>query len=84
MPSIRRGLHLQKKKRLLWDPPSLKKSMSNIIIIHFHVVSESFPKKTLQISVEKEGLALLYINKAQTKSPTHHQYTTDTSSMLDG
>ena len=58
--------------------------MSNIIIIHFHVVSESFPKNTLQISVEKEGLALLYINKAQTKSQTHHQYTTDTSSMLDG
>ena len=26
-------------------------------IIHFHIVRESFPKKTLQISVEKEGLA---------------------------
>ena len=42
-------------------------------IIHFHIVSESFPRKTLQISVEKEGLPLIYINKAQTKSPTHHR-----------
>ena len=41
-------------------------------IIHFRIVSESFRKKTLQISVEKEGSALLYINKAQTKSATHH------------
>ena len=40
-------------------------------IIHFHIASESFPKKMLQISVEKEGLALLCINKAQTKSVTH-------------
>ena len=28
-------------------------------IIHCHIVRESSPKKTLQISVEKEGLALL-------------------------
>ena len=27
----------------------------------YHTVSESFPKKMVQISVEKEGLALLYI-----------------------
>ena len=31
------------------------------IVIHFHTISESFPKKMVQISVEKEGLALLYI-----------------------
>ena len=51
-------------------------------IIHFHIVSESFPRKTLQISVEKEGLPLIYINKAQTKSPTHHRHTTDVSCTL--
>ena len=28
-------------------------------IIHCHIVSESSRKKTLQISVQKEGLALL-------------------------
>ena len=39
-------------------------------------------RKTLQISVEKEGLPLIYINKAQTKSPTHHRHTTDVSCTL--
>ena len=51
-------------------------------IIHFHIVSESFPRKTLQISVEKEGLPLIYMNKAQTKSPTHHRHTTNVSCTL--
>ena len=49
------------------------KNTTNKMAANFHIVSESFPNKTLQISVEKEGLALLYINKAQTKSPTHHR-----------
>ena len=46
------------------------------IVIHFHTISESFPKKMVQISVEKEGLALLYIwgPKKVTDAPlTHHQ-----------
>ena len=47
-----------------------------IVIIHFHTMSESFPKMMVQISVEKEGLALLYIegpNKVTDAPLTHHQ-----------
>ena len=42
-------------------------------IIYLHIVSKSLPKKTSQASGHrKEGLALIYIKKIQTKSPTHH------------